>query len=289
MGDLKRTNTNCELCDRPAPNAFACKTCAETARQHLTDIADLAIYLDGKRARTGTNWKFGTIGRAATAPLPYDPRVSWVADPINQALRHTISLFRAKPFEDTIPAIALWLIAGCDWLRSTPNGPEEFMMFERARTGLFLLFDRPPDTHYIGPCGTTTDTKRCEQDLYIEQGLTALLCPNCSTLHQVSDRQEELAASVANYLGTSKEISALCRHQFGDDVSPAMIRGYHHRGTIAIKGTRMVDTPAGVREADLYRIGDVMAAAANTREREATRRAVTSEQRRLARVAVLVQ
>jgi hypothetical protein len=245
------------MCGRSAGDAFACATCAETARKDLTNIADLARFLDGKRARVTTNWKPGTIGRAAHIPLPYDPRVSWVADPILTSLRATAGLIRATPYDDTIPAIALWLIAHCEWLRRQEVGPEEFAMFDRASAGLFLLFDRPPDTHYIGPCGATSDLKVCTRDLYIGEGITALLCPSCNALHQVSDRQEQLDESVANYLGTAKEISALCRHQFGDDVSTAMIRGYVRHGMIQTKGSRVDQTTTGDRVSALFRIGDV--------------------------------
>ena len=55
--------TECRNCGRDAGDGFACVTCAKTAANDLAQVADLARHLDAKRARLGSNWKSGTIGR----------------------------------------------------------------------------------------------------------------------------------------------------------------------------------------------------------------------------------
>jgi len=81
--------TDCLRCGRAAGAAFACATCTQNARADLLMVASLAGHLDGKRARRRSNWTTGHIGHTATLPLPYDPRVSQVADPILVALHGT--------------------------------------------------------------------------------------------------------------------------------------------------------------------------------------------------------
>jgi len=285
----------CRICGRSAKDAFACTVCAQSARDNLTNIASLAGHLDSKRAHERSNWTTGTIGRAAVLPLPYDPRVSAVADPIRIGLHGSVLLCGdTRPADDSIATVARWLVARCDWIRRRDFGPDEFGTFERAKDALVQLFDNPPAQLYVGRCGAIRDDlAKCPASLYVEaddDGKPAsqfIACPLCLTVHPLGLRQSILAAGVADYLGTSHEISQLCRHMLGDDVSPAMIRGYAHRGTIAAKGTRVVDTKAGHRTADLYRIGDVQAAAANAREREAVRHELQNEARRRARLAAL--
>lgn len=270
----------CRLCGRDAgKDHFACHTCATTAQADLRTIAGLAHHLDGKRARRRSNWTSGTIGRTATLPLPYDPRVSKVADPILIALHGTARIVgdatSTWPPDDSLAGTARWLVTWCEWLRRRDVGPDEFESFETHKAALIQLFDNPPETHYAGPCGRLIDDgPPCTQDLYIEVGLTALICPSCNTLHAIEPRQEQLDASVADYLGTAKEISNLCRFQFGDDVSTAMIRGYVRHGLIQSKGTRMEHTKTGERQANLFRIGDVREAVKNLIRDEKRRRSL---------------
>lgn len=293
-------SAECRLCGRRASDSFCCATCATAARENLTRIADLAAHLDGKRARIRSNWTTGTIGRTAVLHLPYDPRVTVVAEPIRIGLHGTARIIgdttnqasgptcqtcshpscarlrvSSWPPDDSLAGTARWLVSWCEWLRRRDVGPEEFASFEQAKNALVALFDNPPSRLYLGRCGP--EKAGCPASLYVEAdednkpAAATVSCPLCLAVHQVGLRQDLLAAGVGDYLGTSAEISALCRHMLGDDVSPAMIRGYAHRGTIAAKGTRIVATRAGPRTADLYQIGDVQRAAADARGRAQTR------------------
>lgn len=262
----------CRLCGRDAgKDAYACATCATTARTNLGHIAVLAHHLDDKRARRHSNYTTGTIGRTTTTPLlPYDPRVTAVANPIRRTLHQAGSYGANRPPETTITGAALWLVMRCEWFRRQAFGPDLFTAFEAHKDALVKLFDNPPTRLWMGRCGSVGTSGTCATTLYVEADdegkpdAASVTCPVCGVLHWVITRQKELAAGVADYLGTSREISNLLRHMLGADVSTDAIRGYAFRGTIHVQGTRLIDTRAGVREANTYRIGDVQKAAEDT-------------------------
>jgi hypothetical protein len=257
------------MCGRDAGDAFACMTCAESARTDLTQIADFAQHLDDRRARLGSNWKDGTIGRAAEIPLPYDPRVSKVADPISIALQGTARIVIDAgavilPASGDIHDVALWLITRCDWLRRQDVGPEEFATFETCRSNIVRLFDRPPDRMYIGRCHGVVEDVSCVESLYVEiddngkPAVGTVKCPRCSQGHDVKSRRDEIKAGVQDYLGTMREISKLCRLMYDDGVSMSMLYLYAERGLMESQGWRMEhDIKGRYRSVSTYRIGDV--------------------------------
>ena len=265
--------TDCRNCGRDAGrDAFACKTCSDTAKADLAHIAILAHHLDGKRARLGSNWKDGTIGRTAEIPLPYDPRVSKVADPIRIALHGSARIVIdagavVMPDSDTITDVALWLITRCEWLRKQDVGPDEFAAFELCRSNIEALFDRPPDRLYIGRCQADLEGTPCPESLYVETDDNGrptsahATCPRCAKSHTVADRREEIKAGVKDYLGTMREISRLCRLMYDDGVSMSMLYLYAERGLMESQGWRMEhDSKGRYRSVSTYRIGDVEAA-----------------------------
>ena len=283
--------SDCRRCGRTAGDAFACTTCSDTARADLTKIADFALHLDEKRARLGSNWKNGTVGRAAEIPLPYDPRVSKVADPIRIALHGTARIVIDAgavilPVSDDLHDIAQWLVTRCDWLRRQDVGPHEFSVFDVCRSNLELLFDRPPDRMYVGRCHGTIEGIPCTESLYIEtddQGkptVGKVTCRRCSQSHDVKDRREEMKAGVKDYLGTMKEISRLCRLMYDEGVSMSMLYLYAERGLMESQGWRMEhDTQGRYRSVSTYRIGDVEAAIKKWQEIQDARRAEKKSKR----------
>ena len=286
--------SDCRRCGRTAGDAFACTTCSETARADLATIADFALHLDDKRARLGSNWKDGTIGRAAEIPLPYDPRVSKVADPIRVALHGSVRIVIDAgavilPLSDDIHDVAEWLITRCDWLRRQDVGPEEFATFELCRSNIVTLFDRPPDRMYIGRCLADLEGTPCPESLYVETDDNGkptkahATCPRCAATHTVTDRREEIKAGVKDYLGTMREISRLCRLMYDDGVSMSMLYLYAERGLMDSQGWRMEhDSKGRYRSVSTYRIGDVEAAIKKWQAIQEARRA---EKRKGCRVA----
>jgi hypothetical protein len=258
----------CQRCGGDAGDLTACKRCATGARAQLEVIADLARFADEKRARVGSNWRVGTIGRTPDHPLPFDPRVSRRLGPITDSLNR-LALRVMTDDEDvtdaptragSLPAVATWLVAQVATIRTWSDAPAVFDRIDSEARAVTRLFDRPPDKVYLGACGADTAAGPCVQDLYLERGTApaVVVCPRCREVHDVDERREDLRAGVDDYLGTAKEISHLCRATLGEDVSTNMIRYYARVGMIREHGQRRELTKDNQqRAATLYRIGEV--------------------------------
>lgn len=287
--------SDCRRCGRDAGlDAFACNHCADVARADLTTIADFANHLDDKRARIGSNWQNGTIGRAAETPMPFDPRVSKVADPIRVALHGTARIVIDAgavilPLSDDIHDVAEWLVTRCDWLRRQECGPTEFDTFDVCRSNIVALFDRPPERMYVGRCQAEVEGGNCTESLYVETddhgkpSTEYTHCPKCDESYKISERQEEIKAGVKNYLGTMKEISHLCRLTHSENVSMSMLYTYVANGLIHPHGTRIECDSAGRHKSvPTYRIGDIDVAIEDWRQLREQRRHAGKKSQRVA-------
>ena len=110
---------------------------------------------------------------------------------------------------------------------------------------------------------------RCGRDLYAQPGRSTATCPACKTPYDVAERRAHVLAIAENHRAPAGEISALCRHMLGADVSTAMIRGYARRGRISAHGT-MTDQRG--KEVPAYRVGDVVDVVRATRKSPALQR-----------------
>jgi hypothetical protein len=247
-------------------------------RATLRLVADLARHADDKRARFGSSWRAGTIGRTPEQPLPYDPRVTTVLDKVHTALRAARDLAQgADPSPvlstDHPSALAIWLTSRLDVIRRHPQGPAMFRRLTNAGEQMVALFDRPPEKVYMGRC----DHDACAESLYMDRNHTATVvkCPKCAHETPIAERREKVALDVEDYHGTVKEISHLLRETLGDDVSRDMINGMIRRHLIHSKGDRQErDRKNELRTVAVYRIGDVQAAVAKVRQSKDERRAV---------------
>ena len=259
MRDTAMTTT-CHHCTRPTNNTNLCRDHIATLRTQLRDIADLCLYADHKRARYGTNWRTGTIGRTPEQPLPYDPRVTPVIRSIERAISNAVALVqrieRPRVLVAARPAAqASWLTSYVPALASTPDGVRIIDQISEAHRRITSLFDVPPDQVYVGRC-----SEGCTESLYVDRGYTATVvaCPRCRTEHPIQERREQLEAGVDSYLGTVKEIHRLLSQTFGQDVTPRMIYGLAAHGLIQQRGTRVeLDIKDRRREVATYRIGEV--------------------------------
>lgn len=275
----------CPLCTRAiSADTFACSTCADAAKANLRAVADFASWADDKRARLGSVWSVGQGSRAAEQPLPYDPRVTRVLQPIHNDLTgwarivwDEIPSAQDQPASTDTAGVARWLSTSCAKIARLPFADEAFAAFEKARESLERLFDRPPDKVYLGRCKADTDYGECTESLYVEAGAlpASVTCPRCSAVIAVSDRQAELAQDVEDYNGTARELSRLLRMVLGEDASPRMIWAYEKHGLIQQRGTRVeFDTMGRRREVPMYRIGEVREAAKIMAQDEEKRRTV---------------
>lgn len=279
------TATTCHQCTRPTNGTYLCRDCTNTVRTRLRDIADLCQYADDKRARYGTNWRYGTIGRTPETPLPYDPRVTPVIRAVGYALAPAVSIVMAieRPkvlVSDRPAARAIWLTSHLAALTTHPDGPRVIDRINLVHHRITTLFDAPPEQIYVGRCGDV-----CTESLYVDRGHTASVarCPRCATEHLIAERRTQLEAGVDAYLGTVKEIHRLLTQTFGQDVSPRMIYGLAGHGMIQQRGTRAeLDIKGRRRDVATYRIGEVRDALRVMRSDRSQEAAV----RRLARAMV---
>lgn len=276
----------CAWCSRTLTNAYLCPACLDTTRTQLRTLADLARHADDKRARFGTTWRYGTIGRSPDTPLPYDPRITPVMHAVTSALTAAVKHVHEQSrvtvtVIDTPAAHAVWLDSHLSNLATHPAGPGLLDRVRAAHDRLVQVFDRPPEKIYVGRC----NDDGCTESLYADRDHTATVvaCVRCAAEHPIVERRDQLKAGVVEYLGTVKETSRLLRETFGDDVSERTIRGLRDHGLLAERGRRLeMDSKGRQREVMTFRIGDVMDAVETMRRDKDTRRGVARRAKAMA-------
>jgi hypothetical protein len=156
-------------------------------------------------------------------------------------------------------ALAAWLLDRIERIRHTEHGADITYQLADITSQARRAIDTAGVRWYAGPCHAPLDDGTvCDRELYAAPGESIIAC-RCGAHHDVTARRDWLREAARDHLGTPTEISALCRHMLGDLVTTAMIRGYAHRHQITAHGT--TTDPRG-RQAQLYVVGDVIAAAA---------------------------
>lgn len=261
----------CPICSRATPeSAFTCRECVKSARANLRSIASFADWADSKRARMGSAWSVGGGSRAAETPLPFDPRVTIVFEPVHSDLVGWARIVwddapnLGDPAGTATADVARWLSSYVEWFAGRPDGPDAFTAWEKSNAKLEGLYDHPPEKVYLGRCNANTDFGPCPESLYAEVGAIpeTLTCRKCAAETLTSERQSELAEGVENYLGTARELSRLLKLVLGEDASPKKVWAYAKHGLIQQHGLRAeYDTLGRRREVPTYRIGEVREAA----------------------------
>lgn len=292
----------CLICTAPT-DAFACKTCATTTQQHLTDMAELLDphALDQRRAGV-RGISYAHIGGRSSGerPLPYNPRVGeaeslaygTLFEIWKQLVHDEPSLHEQTPRHPSAAALAAWLAAQVmDHLRFMPDCDDYFSDIADKHRAVVRLWDNPPDETFIGSCGALIEVEggvdvTCTEAVYAERGRASVKCRRCGAEHDVAMRRAELAARCADHLATLKEVAALLAPIHGERVRLRKLNYYVGRGRLKAKGERPEWMSNGsIRSVSVYRIGDIsdiVAADIKAEEEAATKRA---EKRRKARVA----
>lgn len=270
MSDIK--GRRCD-CGKIAGDAYVCRDCGNEAREHLRIIGELAVHADGKRARVGAI-DYRTVGgiKQRETPLPFDPRVSKVIAPIVTALQGTHDVVcegkgwhLAVERPAGVATVCRWLTGHVDWLRTTPEGPEEFASFEVAASNLQRLFDRPPDRLYLGRCEAVTDATEdgiettCEAHVYVEHARDLppqTTCHQCKAIIDVTQRREEFQDAVKMYQATMRELVHLAPLFLQGGVSRRTLHEWTRRGLLQSVGQRLErDKEGRERRTPTYRIG----------------------------------
>ena len=292
----------CLICTAPT-DAFACKTCADTTQQHLTDMAELLDphALDQRRAGV-RGISYAHIGGRSSGerPLPYNPRVGeaeslaygTLFEIWKQLVHDEPSLHEQTPHHPSAAALAAWLAAQVmDHLRFMPDCDDYFSDIADKHHAVIRLWDNPPDETFIGSCGALIEVEggvdvTCTEAVYAERGRASVKCRRCRSEHDVAARYGELLARCADHLATLKEVAALLAPLHGERVRLRKLNYYVDRGRLKAKGDRPEWMSNGsIRSVSVYRIGDISAIVAadiKAEEEAATKRA---ERRRKARVA----
>ena len=290
------------ICTAPT-DAFACKTCADTTQQHLTDMAELLDphALDQRRAGV-RGISYAHIGGRSSGerPLPYNPRVGeaeslaygTLFEIWKQLVHDEPSLHEQTPHHPSAAALAAWLAAQVmDHLRFMPDCDDYFSDIADKHRAVIRLWDNPPDETFIGSCGALIEVEggvdvACTEAVYAERGRASVKCRRCGSGHDVAMRRAELAARCADHLATLKEVAALLAPIHGERVRLRKLNYYVGRGRLKAKGERPEWMSNGsIRSVSVYRIGDIsdiVAADIKAEGEAATKRA---EKRRKARVA----
>ncbi len=261
-------------CGKIAGDAYVCKDCGAEARKHLRTIAELSAHADDKRARVSAIDYSRGPARPRETPLPFDPRVTKVMTPIVSGLQGTHNIVcegRGWHLAVARPAgvseVCRWLVAHVDWLRTTPEGPEELAFIEAAASNLTRLFDRPPDRLYLGRCEAVTATDddgketTCEAHVYVEHTKSLApetRCGRCGATINVHERRDEFQEAVKGYQATMRELVTLAPMFLESGVSRRTLHEWSRRGLLQQKGQRLeLDKEGRRRKVPTYRIGEL--------------------------------
>lgn len=264
MSELQK----CCVCHKANADGYACHDCTDEARKHLHSIAYLAFHVDDKRAKVrAIDYRSAGV-RTREVPLPYDPRVSRVVDPIVTALigTHAIIAENARSIDlavdvDNLADLATWIAEHVDHLRTIPEGPEEFGTFETCAKNLDILFDRPPDQLYLGTCGAELEDHACAEAVYVEnkRPLPAEAeCRRCGAGVVVTERRETFRDQVKAYQATMRELVKLAPLYLEDGVGHRTLQEWTRHGILLAVGERVVQDLSGRwQRVPTYRIGDL--------------------------------
>jgi hypothetical protein len=275
------TDHLCAACaQRPAPHSTICRSCTDHLVSEVAAVGSyhgLAYDLDIATAKL-SKFRPSPGGRSFTdeRPLLIDEYASDAAGALKAVLskwakvihrdthptihgptcrfcRHPSCHEIRRDFPvDTLAGIATWLRRRVRWIAGHPDAARAYAELCGAVRAARIAVDRPGDRVYVGAC----DEDACGRDLYARPGDRWAVCRaevhEESLMWPVDARREWLLQQAADFVGTTKEVSAALS-RYARPVTPAVIRGLHNRGAVT-----PVSTDARGRHS--WRLGDVLAA-----------------------------
>lgn len=245
-------STDCVTrCGTDASGYYLCHRCTHALVAELRRVGDLTTHLDHAIARqTSTQSGVGVASRSAERPLPVNLGAADVARDLHNVLgtwAADIAERTGRPLVDSssTPAIARWLLGSTATMRTHPAAAELHDEITDALARGWRVVDRPAPRHFAGPCD------HCDADLYARPNAAELRCTECGTTYNATDRRAWLLDQARDQLATPSTIARALPGLLGRSVTPAMIRGYAHRG-------RLAPRPADAAGRNRYRVGDVI-------------------------------
>lgn len=248
--------TGCDICTQPTVDTgYTCWPCTQRLDKALSFAVDCGAELNTVITRQSRG--AATVGgKSAETPLPFDATAAEAGWSIWHTLvawcRHIIEhRGLARPSDDTIDAMAVFLRDNLGWIRCQPVAAEAFDELTYACWLLRTTVDSRPDLIYVGPCGAATDTGACEHDLRAAKGSDTVTCPACGARYDTTARTRWLLKLVHDRLEPAPVIASVVT-AWGRRLPVDTIRSWAHRGRLTAKTTDPVTGQP------LYRLGDVL-------------------------------
>jgi hypothetical protein len=243
-------------CDHPTGHntTLVCRSCVDGLRADLRELPELLPDLEVTLTRqdvTGgeaipeppeeARTKDGE--RAATTVLMFRPMASDVGQYLREALehwtRHMLDALQLTEHDAIAPTrdrdartleLAAWLARHPDGIACDPDGGA---LVENLRYAIEdvrrVIF--PRQLHYVGPCDP-----ECGEQLYAEQGATAVRCKGCRRRWVIAERMVQLREQAEGRFLSAEDMSrALPRLAAGIGMKPltaSQIRGFGARGRL---------------------------------------------------------
>lgn len=245
-----RVTTCATGCDRASHGYYLCVHCTHALVAEIRRVPALAVQLDAtisRQTRTGNG--VGVTSRPSERPLP----VNLTAADIRSDLVGVLATW-ARDIRDrtgapgdvgTLTDAAAFLLAHVSTVRTHPAVDELHDEITDAIARAWRIVDRPAERRFIGPCD------ECGADLYARPHSAELTCAECGTAYDADTRREWLVEQARDQLETASTIARALPGLLGQNITPAMIRGYVHRG-------RLLSRPPDSAGRARFRVGDVI-------------------------------
>jgi hypothetical protein len=285
-------------CDTPTDGiAYACPGCAKRAGEQLVEILDLlpaALDVAYGQTSSGPAIGGGAYGPREELRLTAKDRLDKSRGLLGTWVRHIAPQRPGHLPDDTLDAIARWLMLHLEWARGK-RWAEEFLADIEACAGVIRgVASGPRERRYLGPCGAKVvvdvDTSACGCD---HEGLDAMfhtqpcpvaseprtatcegavyggiggrwaICKDCGARYDQAARVAERAELAHGYWYTAAEIAEAY------SLPASSIRVWRHRGLL---------TPRAEHDGHpLYAVADVLALVATSKDRAGQWRRETAE------------
>lgn len=243
-------NATCP-CGEPLPDTASIgPRCRDRLERELGDIPALVADLDLTLSRQTGGQRYGTIGRAADKPLPYDLGASDALGGLRVVLVgwvRVLDLGDVMPADD-LPSMARWLQARIVRIVGHVAGAEIASEVHEAVRQSVRVGAVPQERLWAGPCGTGT----CSVDIYATPGSTTAVCRSCGAEHDVPARRQWMRDALEEVLLTSGQIAGLSPHLLEETVSRDRLKKWVRRELIFAQAVNAMGHPT-------YRVGDVRA------------------------------
>lgn len=270
----------CAVCDRPTPDGTVCVTETERARQQLAEIAELT-----EAARAVMYRQTATGDTVHSTPGPRDlldygagARLDAVQTALTGWARDLSGdQWRPEPGE-VITQAAAWLAERVETIRHVRQADDILREIWDCLMAMRSVVERGREpAEVVGACN-------CQRILYAKAGRTAVKCPDCDAVWDVTEARDELRGRLNSTLVTAAEAAHLGAYLDTDRTSEQVRKLVnkwaereqlepHDGREVLIKHRHRPTCQTGCKQAAdrlaVYRFGDIADRLANTPRRAA--------------------